>query len=63
MNAPPVALTDRSTATFAERQAEAAMRAEMDQYDTLFAQLQTEAKGIFAKRVRDIAATAVAPQE
>ena len=39
------------------------MRAEMDQYDTLFAQLQTEAKGIFAKRVRDIAATAVAPQE
>jgi phage gp29-like protein len=63
VNAPPVALTDRSTATFAERQAEAAMRAEMDQYDTLFAQLQTEAKGIFAKRVRDIAATAVAPQE
>ena len=61
--APSVALTDRSSATFAERQAEAAMREEMDQYDRLFAQLQGEAKGIFARRVREIVATAVPPGE
>jgi phage gp29-like protein len=53
-NAPQVALTDRSTATFAERKAEAQMREEMEQYDKLFAQLQGEAKGIFARRVKEI---------
>jgi phage gp29-like protein len=61
--APSVALTDRSSATFAERQAEAAMREEMEQYDRLFAQLQGDAKGIFARRVREIVATAMPPGE
>jgi hypothetical protein len=47
---------------FAERQAEAQLHEEMAQYDKLFAQLQGEAKGIFAQRVREIAATAVPPK-
>ncbi len=59
---PQVKITDRSTATFAERQAEAQMRAEMEQYDRLFAQLQGEAKGVFARRVREIVDTA-APKD
>jgi hypothetical protein len=38
------------------------MRAEMAQYDKLFEQLQGEAKGIFAARVREIASTAMPPK-
>jgi hypothetical protein len=56
--APQVKIADRSTATFAERQAEADNQAQMAQYDKLFAQLQGEAKGIFAQRVKEIAAKA-----
>ena len=59
VTAPQVSLTDRSTATFTEKQAQADALREMAQYDKLFDQLQGEAKGIFAKRVRQIAATAV----
>jgi len=60
--APSVALTDRSNATFAERQAEAQIHEEMAQYDKLIAQLQGEAKGFFARRVREISDTAVTPK-
>jgi phage gp29-like protein len=63
VNAPQVALTDRSSATYAERQAEASMRQEMEQYDKLFGQLQGEAKGIFAKRVKEIVDSAAPQQE
>jgi phage gp29-like protein len=63
VNAPPVALRDTSSASFAERQAEAAVLHEMAQYDKLFAQLQGEAKGIFASRVKQIADSAVPPKE
>lgn len=59
--APQVALTSRATTNFAERTAEAENLAQMAQYDKLFAQLQGEAKGIFARRVREIADTVVPP--
>jgi phage gp29-like protein len=48
---------------FAENKVEAQVRAEMAQYDKLFAQLQGDAKDIFKKRVREIAATVVPPRE
>lgn len=60
-NAPQIA--DRSSATFSERANEAETLRQMAQYDELFAQLQGEAKGIFAQRVKKIAATAVPPRE
>jgi phage gp29-like protein len=62
-SAPQIKIADRSTATFAERQAEAQMREEMEQYDKLFAQLQGDAKGVFAKRVKEIVDTATPQQE
>jgi phage gp29-like protein len=60
--APQVKIADRSTATFAERQDEARTLAQMAQYDKLFEQLQGEAKGIFARRVHEIASTVVPPR-
>jgi hypothetical protein len=63
VTAPAVALRDTTTSTFAEREAEAAMRSEMEQYDKLFGAMQKDARGIFRQRVRQIAATAVPPRE
>jgi hypothetical protein len=63
VNAPPVALRDTSSASFAEREGQAAALHEMAQYDKLFAQLQGEAKGIFASRVKQIVDTVVPPKE
>jgi phage gp29-like protein len=48
---------------FAERNAETQVRAEMEQYDKLFAQLQGEAKDIFKRRVREVVATVAPPGE
>jgi len=61
INAPQVALRDNVSSTFAEREGQAAALHEMAQYDKLFAQLQDEAKGIFASRVRQIVDSAVPP--
>ncbi len=67
VNAPSVALRDTSSASFTERQAqrgaEAAMRAEMEQYDQVFDQLKADTIDIYKRRVREIAATAVPPRE
>jgi phage gp29-like protein len=60
VTAPTVALRDSTTSTFAEKTAEAAMRREMKQYDQLFAQEQAAGRKIFARRIREIADSAVA---
>jgi phage gp29-like protein len=62
VSAPSVALRDTAAATFSENNLPPAMRAEWKQYDKLFAQLQDDARKIYKRRAREIAATAVPPQ-
>jgi len=65
VNAPTVALRDTTSSSFSEsnRRTKLAMNAEMEQYDRMFGQMQSEAEEIFRQRVRQVAATAVAPKE
>lgn len=57
--APNVAISDGSRATFAERELSPGVRAELHEFDDLFAQLRDDASGVLRDRVREIAGAAV----
>jgi phage gp29-like protein len=62
ISAPSVALRDTTSTSFSERGQEL-LRAEMEQYDKMFAQMQAEGEQIFKRRIKQIVATAVPPRE